>query len=96
MSFLIKERVTNVGIGSAMIIIIVTAMILKMNELESAAGMKATTPIIIGIDPIVLRVRVDELSQKHSSFVLQRAARMIMPLAWKAKVFDRVDSLVLA
>jgi hypothetical protein len=95
MSFLAKELGISAGVISATIVIVIV-MILKMNELESVAGMKATTPIIIGIDPIVLRVLVDELSQRLNSFVLQRAARMIMPLAWKAKVFHRVDSLVLA
>ncbi|QZA77584.1 hypothetical protein K4H28_15110 [Deefgea tanakiae] len=95
MSFLAKELGISAGVISATIVIVIV-MILKMNELESVAGMKATTPIIIGIDPIVLRVLVDELSQKLNSFVPQRAVRMIMPLAWKAKVFHRVDSLVLA
>jgi hypothetical protein len=95
MSFLAKELGISAGVISATIVIVI-AMILKMSEPESAAGMKIIIPIIIGIDLIAPQIQAVELFQKRSNFVLQRAARMIMPLAWKAKVFHRVDSLVLA
>jgi hypothetical protein len=94
MSFLTKKRVIGVGIVSATITIIAIAMIWKMTGPESAAGMKTIIPIVIGTDPIGLQIRVGELFQKHNNFVPQPAVLMIMPLAWKAKVFHRVDSLI--